>query len=133
MSQIRAKIVEVKNVETLHIVTFDYKGTLLSMMSLDLNDKVSVGREVLLHIKPTHTVIAKSFSGEISYANHIKSKITSVEHGELLSSIVLEHQGDSFESIITKDSAQKMNLEEGLEVTVMVQASDLSIKEIVDV
>ena len=132
MNKFRAKIIKIKNVENLHIINFDFNGQSLSMMSLDLNEKVKVGCQVMLTAKPTHIAIAKEFSGDISYSNQLSANIIEINNGELLSSIKLSTGDATCESVITKNSSTRMNLKVGDTVTLFIKASELSMKEIVE-
>ncbi len=130
MSQIKAIITQIDTVDNLNIVKFDFCGQSLKMMSLGLSDEISVGKEVILGIKPTHIAIGKDFSGLVSYSNQIKAKITSCENGKLLSSIKLSVEDVVLESIITVESTLKMDLKVGDDVTMMIKASELSILKV---
>lgn len=130
MNKFRAKVTKIQSVENLNIVNFDFLGQALSMMSLDLNDKLKIGSKVVLTTKPTHIAIAKEFSGNISYSNQLDAKIIEIKNGELLSSIKLSTGDAICESIITKKSSVRMNLQIGESVTLFIKASELSIKEI---
>ena len=130
MSQIKATITDISSVDNLNIVKFDFGGQPLKMMSLGLGDDISVGKRVILGMKPTHMAIGKEVSGLLSYSNQIKSKIISCEHGKLLSSIKLLVNETVLESIITLESAQAMDLKAEDEVTVIIKASELSILEV---
>ena len=127
MNTFNAEVKQIKSVENLNIVKFDFDGITLSMMSLELNDKIKVGTKVKLSTKPTHVAIAKKFSGEVSYSNQLHVKIIHVENGELLSSIKMQINDTVLESIITKDSSDRMNLNVGDEVTAFIKANELSI------
>ncbi|MFT5660243.1 MAG: molybdopterin-binding protein, partial [Sulfurimonas sp.] len=87
MSTLLATIKKIESIDSLNIVTFDFNGIDLKMMSLGLNHEVKVGRKVALAIKSTSVAIAKEFSGSISYANKIHASIIEVTNGKLLSSI----------------------------------------------
>ena len=130
MSQIKAVITQIDTVDNLNIVKFDFQGHSLTMMSLGLNNEISVGKEVILGIKPTHIAIGKDFSGLVSYGNQIKATIISCENGKLLSSIKLSVKDIVLESIITVESALKMNLKVNDDVTMMLKASELSILKV---
>jgi molybdopterin-binding protein len=132
MSQIKAIITRIDSVESLNIVTFDFHGIALNMMSLDLSEEIGVGRKVILAVKPSHIAIAKEFSGIVSYSNQLKATIHSCNNGKLLSSIKLRIEDVMLESIITLDSVLKMDLKAGDEVTAMIKASELSIVEVLD-
>ena len=130
MTQIKAVITQIDTVDNLNIVKFDFHGHSLTMMSLGLNDETSVGKEVILGIKPTHIAIGKDFAGLVSYDNQIKATIVSCENGKLLSSIKLTVKDIVLESIITVESALNMNLKVDDEVTMMLKASELSILKV---
>lgn len=132
MSKILATIKDIKTVDSLNIVTFDFFGNELKMMSLELGNSVQVGIKVLLGVKPTSIAIAKSFNGEISFSNKLSGKIISVDNGELLCNVKLAIANTTFESIITIDSAKKMELQIGDEVSALIKASELSIVEVYD-
>lgn len=65
---------------------------------------------------------------QISARNSLKGKVKSIEDGAVNSQIVIElSEGVEVVSIITKDSAQRLNLAEGKEVYAVVKASDVMI------
>lgn len=65
---------------------------------------------------------------QISARNSLKGKIKSIEDGAVNSQIVIELEGGAeVVSIITKDSAERMNLATGKEVYAVVKASDVMI------
>ncbi len=132
MSMINATITEIQSVDSLNIVSFDFFGATLKMMSLDLNVEMQVGREVTLNVKPFHITIVKDFYGDISYSNRLDAVVKSCENGELLSSVKLLVNGVIFESIITKELALEMKLKAGDNVLVMIKANDLSIQEVLN-
>lgn len=132
MSQIIAKVSQIQKEQNLHIVKFDFEGTALKMMSLDLNDKIKIGTNVALNIKPTHMALARDFSGEVSYSNKIQAKVIKVDNGKLLSSIELQVHDVVLESVITSDSSKRMNIKIDDELTILVKASELSISKVLD-
>lgn len=132
MSQLIATIKKINSVNNLNIVEFDFHGLTLKMMSLDLNSDVQIGKKVKLSVKPTNISLAKKISGEISLSNQIVATIQDIENGELLSSISLKTNDFLLESIITVDSAKRMNLQIGNEVIILIKASDISIEEVLN-
>lgn len=132
MNTIVAEVKEIKSVDNLNIVKFYFAGTTLSMMSLELDKNIKVGVKVKLITKPTHIAIAKEFSGEVSYSNQLEAKIIDIKNGELLSSIKIQIWETTLESIITKDSSERMNLHIGDIVTAFIKANELSIIEILE-
>lgn len=132
MSKLIATIKKINNIDNLNIIEFDFFGTSLKMMSLDLSSDVQIGKKVKLSIKPTNISIAKNFLGEISLSNQLVATIEDIENGELLSSISLKINDFLLESIITADSSKRMNLEIGNKVIMLIKASDISIEEVLN-
>lgn len=132
MSQLIATIKNIKNVDSLNIVEFDFFGNTLKMMSLELNKDVQIGRKVILGVKATNVIISRNLVEEISLSNQLKATIKSIENGELLSSLYLESNNTFFESIITVDSSKRMNLKKDDEIVILIKASDISIKEVLN-
>ncbi len=65
---------------------------------------------------------------QISARNSLKGTIKSIEDGAVNSQIIVElSSGVEVVSIITKDSAQRLNLSEGKTVYAVVKASDVMI------
>ncbi len=133
MSYLIATVKQIENCENLHIVTFDYLGQTLRMMSLDLTDAIAIGTKVKLTIKPSHIALAKNFEGEISCSNQLQTTIVSIANGELLSAIKLDFWGTILESIITLSSSQRMDLRVGQRMVALIKASEISIVEVLDV
>jgi len=132
MSTIVATVSKIETCESLHIVHFDFNGTTLSMMSLELSENIQIGTKVNLTCKSAHIAIAKNFSGEVSYSNKLDCVIWSIENGKLLSSLNLKIFDAILESIITLDSSKKMDLKVGDKVTAFINASELSILEVIN-
>jgi len=131
MNIIQATITAIASVESLHIVKFDFEGTVLSMMSLELADEIVVGRVVNLTVNPTYIALAKECMGIMSYSNQIDAKIVSIDRGELLSSVKLLAGERELESIITTESLLRMGLELEDRVIMLIKASELSIVSLV--
>jgi len=134
MNRFQATITQIESEGSLHIVTFDFEGTQLRMMSLELGAEVRVGCVVMLTIKSTYIALAKSaietFAESVSYTNLIPATIMEIRQGKLLSSIELDAGGYRLESIITRSSAERMRLAAGEVVTMLIKASELSIIEV---
>ena len=130
MNSIIARVSNIKKHNSLHIVEFNNNSQTLSMMSLNISDKIQIGTKVKLLVKSSHITIAKKFTGSISYSNKLKAKIINIKNGELLSSIKLDILDTTLESIITATLSKEMNLKTDDEVIVFINASELSIGEI---
>ncbi|MCT7517481.1 TOBE domain-containing protein [Aliarcobacter cryaerophilus] len=122
-----ARVKDIKTIESLNIVEFDFNNITLKMMSLELHKEVKLESKVKLLVKPSNVIISKNYIEDISLSNQTLAKIVAIENGELLSSISLEIGDTTFESIITKESSKRLDLQEGNIVNILIKASDLSI------
>ena len=127
MSKLVAKVSKINSLDNLNIVEFDFFGKTLKMMSLELHKEVKLESKVKLLVKPSNVIISKNYIEDISLSNQTLAKIVAIENGELLSSISLEIGDTTFESIITKESSKRLDLQEGNIVNILIKASDLSI------
>ena len=127
-----ARVKSISSVDSLNIVEFDFNNTIFKMMSLELDENIKVGTKVELLVKATNVIISKNFIEDISLSNQTLAKISSINLGELLCSITLNLGDTTIESIITKDSALKLNLKKDDEVNILIKASDLSIYRILN-
>ena len=122
-----ARVKDIKTKDNLNIVEFDFNNITLKMMSLELHKEVKLESKVKLLVKPSNVIISKNYIEDISLSNQTLAKIVAIENGELLSSISLEIGDTTFESIITKESSKRLDLQEGNIVNILIKASDLSI------
>ena len=126
MNQLKAKVIHIKNVDTLHYLTFSLNQQVIHMLSLELEPRLEIGTIVHLTVKSTHVAISKNLNGLISLDNRLKGTIVSIENGEILSSICLDIEGFLVESIISVESREMMNLKINDEVLVLINSSDIS-------
>jgi molybdopterin-binding protein len=130
MNKIRSKIEDIKTNAQLSIVTFRSKEHTLKMMSLELDKKTTEAKELILTTKASSIAIAKDFSGVLSYSNQLDVVIVSMEMGELLCSLELAFEDTTLESVITADSAKRMDLKVNERVKALIKSSDISIAEV---
>ena len=130
MSQFQASIINIQTHDSLNIVTFQTDGFTLHMMSLELDDSITIGTEVILGVKASSVAIAKAFSGELSYSNQLDLQIDEIQEGALLCSLQLKSNNFELESIITLASKNRMNLQNSDMITALIKSSDLYIVEV---
>ncbi|MCH9739595.1 MAG: TOBE domain-containing protein [Epsilonproteobacteria bacterium] len=127
MNQLTATLIQIKNIESLHALTFACGKQNIKILSLQLDPNLKVGSRVKLSVKSTDIAIAKHFDGMLSYANQLNAKVMQVKNGKILSSIGFDVEGFRLESVITLNASLEMNLQEGDDVTVLVKGSEVSI------
>ena len=130
MSKIIAKVVGIQSVESLNLVSFECRDTILTMVSLELENEISIGREVLLDAKPTSIAVGKNIQGELSYSNQLNVKIASLSAGELLCLLKLQFHDFVLESVITTATQKRINLQANDEVIALINSTDLFIEKV---
>lgn len=131
-NELKASIYQIENIDELHIVKFKFQNYILSMMSLGLKD-IKKNQEVILSVNASQVAIAKdvdNLNEVLSYSNQIKCTIVELEIGKLLSCVKLKINDCIIESLITSQSAKRLELKLGNTVIALIKASELSIKEI---
>jgi molybdopterin-binding protein len=101
------------------------------MVSLELEDTLSVGSTCLLTVKASSVAIGKELTGMLSYSNQLSAKIVGIESGELLTRILLDISGNRVESMITVASCKRLGLRVEDKVTALIKSTELSISKVV--
>jgi molybdopterin-binding protein len=130
MNRIGAVVTGIETHDGLTVVTFDASGEPMRMMALELQRPLEQGQGVRLGVKASNIAVAKSLEGELSISNRLPVVVERIERGELLASVIVDFHGTPVESIITRDSCDRMQLQPGDSVTALVKASELSILEV---
>ncbi len=130
LNKIKAIVTKINYHDGVNIVEFDFNGIKLSMISLELSNKIKVGTVVILGVKPSHITLAKNLTGQISASNNFEVTISKITEGELLASINMQVFDTTFESLITVGSVKRMNLKNDEQITVLIKAGELFIQEI---
>ncbi len=125
-----ALITDIQSVDNISVVSFKALHQTMRMMSLELNDSLHVGSEVILGVKATNISLAKEITGLLSISNRLEVTIERLDMGTLLCSIKFKFEEQIWESIITRNSALRMDLKAGDKITALVKSSELSIVEI---
>ena len=130
MNRIDAVVTTIDSFENITIVSFEAAGKPMRMMALELDKSLVVSSKVTLGVKASNIALAREFSGILSISNQLKATIESINNGKLLSSIKFSFAGSLIESIITRESVSRMNLQTGIDIIALIKSSELSILEI---
>ncbi|MBU1642990.1 TOBE domain-containing protein [bacterium] len=130
MNRLSATITDIKSVDSINVVSFDVAKRTMKMMSLELNEALVVGSKVLLGAKATNIALAKEANPMLSISNQLDVTIARIDMGALLCSVKFDFGGHLLESIITRDSALKMQLTVGDTIVALIKSSELSIVEV---
>jgi len=130
VNRIPAVVTAVESVDGITIVSFEAEGTPMRMMALEMAERVTVGMGVILGVRASGIALATSLEGNLSISNRLDVTVASVTNGQLLSSVKVRFGAEVMESIITRESSQRMALQPGDRVTALIKSSDLSILEL---
>lgn len=130
MSTLSATVVSIQSNDGLNIVTFALGGQSLSMVSLELDESLTVGSKCLLSVNASSVAIGKNLGGMLSYSNQLSARVTAIESGELLARIVLDISGNHLESLITVASCKRLGLKAEDEVTALIKATEISVSRV---
>ena len=130
MNRIAAIVTALESIDNISIVNFKAADQSMTMMALELDNRLAVGSCVTLGIKASNISLAKELNGLLSISNQLPITIEHINHGRLLSSIKFSFAGSLIESIITKKSALRMNLQVRTKSIALIKSSELSILEI---
>ena len=65
----------------------------------------------------------------ISARNHLRGKITDLKLGDVMAHITIKVGQNIIESVITRQSAEEMNLKKGDTVTAVVKATEVMVSK----
>ena len=65
----------------------------------------------------------------ISARNHLKGKITGLKLGDVMAHVTIKVGQNVIESVITRQSADEMNLKKGDTVTAVVKATEVMVSK----
>ena len=65
----------------------------------------------------------------ISARNHLKGKITDIKLGDVMAHVTIKVGQNIIESVITRQSAEEMNLKKGDTVTAVVKATEVMVSK----
>jgi len=65
----------------------------------------------------------------ISARNHLKGKITALKLGDVMAHVTIKVGQNIIESVITRQSADEMNLKKGDTVTAVVKATEVMVSK----
>ena len=124
---IKAKISAIDENDGVSVFKFNAANLSLKMLSLENLQNLKIGDEVRLNFKSSDVFVATSPLLNCSVSNEIKAQISSIQKGQITSSLHLNAGEFEFESIITTTSLKRLNLALGDQIYAYVKATSLYI------
>ena len=126
---IKAQISSIRTNECVSVFEFRCQNLKLSMLGLENLSNLKIGDNVNLSFKSSDVVIARYPLKECSLRNEIKAVITDFKKGSIVSVLHLRALDFEFESIISTDSFERLNLKRNDEIYAYIKATSLHISE----
>ena len=95
-----------------------------------INEKLKTGLHVNIKTKSTNISLAKNLQTDLSISNQLECEVVELNHGEILCSVKMKIQDTILESIITQNSALKIDIKVGDKIIALIKATDISIEYI---
>ncbi len=132
MNSISGTIKEIETDGSLSLVSLETAAGLLTCIVIDTPATCSYliyGKALKVIFKETEVAIGKSDLGTISLRNQVAGQISQIDHGALLSRVVLSTPAGEIKSIISTRSAREMALQTGEEVFALIKTNEIMLAE----
>ncbi len=131
MNILNGKIIELLNEGEIVIVKISIKEHIFKVLMLDLHSlqDLKIGTKIQVLFKEHELGFALPHS-ILSVENSFLAKIKSIKKGKMLYHIFFDFEDDEISSIITKEKALELKLEEGQEWLCFVKENDIILKAI---
>lgn len=64
----------------------------------------------------------------LSARNRLDGEVVDVETGDVTAEVVLDVDGEEVAAVITRESAENLEIEEGMELTAVIKATDVMLR-----
>lgn len=131
MNILNGKIIELLNEGEIVIVKISIKEQIFKVLMLDLHSlqDLKIGTKIQVLFKEHELGFALHHS-ILSVENSFLARIKSIKKGKILYHIFFDFKGDEISSIITKEKALELKLEEGQEWLCFVKENDIILKAV---
>ncbi len=131
MNILNGKIIELLNEGEIVIVKISIKEQIFKVLMLDLHSlqDLKIGTKIQVLFKEHELGFALPHS-ILSVENSFLAKIKSIKKGKILYHIFFDFKGDEISSIITKEKALELKLEEEQEWLCFVKENDIILKAV---
>ncbi len=135
MNKLKGEITQIQSEENISVVKIKSNNTLFTSVILETPETAEYlkeGNEIYILFKETEVSIGKCEKNEISLSNSIETVVKDIKWGKILTQLKLSFDSKEIISIITTDSAKRLNLKIGDKVTAFIKANEISLMEILN-
>ena len=130
MNKLEGRIVNVESSPEMSIVEVDVERDIFSAIVLETpgsGSYLNLGSTITLLFKETEVSIGKNLSGLISMRNRFGGRIKKIEKSAILTTVMLDYKGLEIVSIISTQSANRLELKEMDDVQWLVKTNEVSL------
>lgn len=131
MNQLTGKIKEIRTQAGISLVKIntleELEFTSVIIESPEMSPYLQKDKEVQILFKETEIIIAKGDITNIGIQNKIPCVIKTIKSGEILCQLNLLFREIEINSIITKNTCEQLNLQEGENVFALVKSNEVSL------
>ncbi len=133
MNTIKAKVEDIRSDEYFSCITVRVNGTDLKLLKTEVPKWLRVGDEVECRVQEAAIALYKGDRDEnVSIENHLKGELQHFRKGIVLSEVSIDTPCGKFNSLITTDAFERMELCEGCNVTLLLKAVDIKLTPLLD-
>lgn len=128
MNELRGTVLDIASENHLSVVHLSVYGERVTSVVLETSGSaphLKVGNELRILFKETEVVIGKPSLQGISLQNRFPCRITALEHGKILSRLILTFHEAQIISIITSSAVNQLDLKVGDEVIALVKTNEV--------
>lgn len=127
-NRISSRVVGLMANNSLNLVRLSSSVGNLTFVCLDV--LLSLDEMVTIGFKSSVVAICKGkLDGALSHSNQIEVKVCDIQKGEILTKVIGDNSGVFISSLITTDSANKLNLSIGESVLFLIKSTDMFLVE----
>jgi molybdopterin-binding protein len=133
MNTFSARVEDIKSDDFFSCITVRVNDTDLKLLKTEVPKWLRVGDEVECRVQEASIAICKGAKeGSVSIENHLSGELQQFRKGVVLSEVSVDTPCGKFNSLITTDAFERMELCEGCNVTLLLKAVDIKLTPLLD-
>jgi molybdopterin-binding protein len=126
MNSFKAVVIKIISRDYINFIKVSANEIGLNILTLQLNDNITEGKETSVIFKESEVIITKDFGCFIGIDNIIPSIILDMNVGMIFCEILLDSVCGKFKALITVDSLKKIRIYKGDRVFAMIKPDDMA-------
>ncbi|WP_024788198.1 MULTISPECIES: TOBE domain-containing protein [unclassified Lebetimonas] len=124
MNKIKADLINIENKNNINLLTFKSVNETIKVVMLEMNFEIK--NEAFLFFKPTMVSLSKE-KCKSTIENNLAAVVEKIEIGEIFTNIYCNFNNEEIEVLILKESFEKLNINIGERVFLMIRASEIGV------